>query len=76
MNIRKHFSEICFPAQFRDFRCTFSAGVVEYSVAMDDVDAAQLAGWHTCQLIRDLPDNESRHLQVNRFDQIDLARFK
>ncbi|WP_145601015.1 acireductone synthase [Yersinia frederiksenii] len=40
-----------------------------------ELDAAQLAGWHTCQLIRDLPDNESRHLQVNRFDQIDLARF-
>lgn len=41
-----------------------------------ELDAAQLAGWQTCQLIRDLPDNESRHLQVNRFDQIDLARFK
>ncbi len=41
-----------------------------------ELDAAQLAGWHTCQLIRDLPDSESRHPQVNRFDQIDLARFK
>ncbi|CNH71129.1 2%2C3-diketo-5-methylthio-1-phosphopentane phosphatase [Yersinia massiliensis] len=38
-----------------------------------ELDAAQLAGWHTCQLIRDLPDSESRHRQVNRFDQIDLA---
>ncbi|CQD40166.1 acireductone synthase [Yersinia mollaretii] len=41
-----------------------------------ELDAAQLAGWHTCQLIRDLPDNESHHPQVNRFDQIDLANFK
>ncbi|WP_019212979.1 acireductone synthase [Yersinia massiliensis] len=38
-----------------------------------ELDAAQLAGWHTCQLIRDLPDSESRHRQVNRFDQIGLA---
>lgn len=41
-----------------------------------ELDAAQLAGWHTCQLIRDLPDSESHHPQVNRFDQIDLANFK
>ncbi|AKP34490.1 acireductone synthase [Yersinia aleksiciae] len=38
-----------------------------------ELDAAQRAGWHTCQLIRDLPDSESHHPQVNRFDQIDLA---
>ncbi|CNF22588.1 acireductone synthase [Yersinia bercovieri] len=38
-----------------------------------ELDAAQLAGWHTCQLIRDLPDSESHHPQVNRFDQIDLT---
>lgn len=44
-DIRKHFSEISFPAQSRDLRCTFSAGVVEYSVEMDDIDAAQLAGY-------------------------------
>lgn len=41
-----------------------------------ELDAAQLAGWHTCQLIRDLPDSESHHPHVNRFDQIDLANFK
>ena len=41
-----------------------------------ELDAAQLAGWHTCQLIRDLSDSESRHSQVKRFDNLDLARFK
>lgn len=40
-----------------------------------ELDAAQQAGWHTCQLIRDLPDSESRHPQVNRFDQIVLGEF-
>ncbi len=40
-----------------------------------ELDAAQLAGWHTCQLIRDLPDNDSAHPQVNRFDQIVLSLF-
>ncbi|MGP2544204.1 acireductone synthase [Yersinia sp. 2541 StPb PI] len=40
-----------------------------------ELDAAQLAGWQTCQLIRDFPDNESRHPQVRRFDQIVLEDF-
>ncbi|HDL7600634.1 TPA: acireductone synthase [Yersinia enterocolitica] len=40
-----------------------------------ELDAAQLAGWQTCQLIRDLPDSESRHLQVSRFDEIDIEGF-
>lgn len=37
-----------------------------------ELDAAAQAGWHTCQLIRDEDDKESRHPQVARFDQIDL----
>ncbi|CAI2501872.1 Predicted enolase-phosphatase [Serratia ficaria] len=40
-----------------------------------ELDAAQAAGWHTCQLIRDQADAQSRHPQVNRFDQIDLGEF-
>lgn len=38
-----------------------------------ELDAAQAAGWHTCQLIRDDADDHSRHPQVNRFDRIDLG---
>ncbi|MFE8100008.1 acireductone synthase [Brenneria goodwinii] len=37
-----------------------------------ELDAAQQAGWHTCQLIRSDADDLSRHRQVTRFDQIDL----
>ncbi|CNE62627.1 bifunctional enolase-phosphatase [Yersinia nurmii] len=40
-----------------------------------ELDAAHQAGWQTCQLIRDLPDAESQHRQVNRFDQIVLGEF-
>ncbi|MEM6162161.1 acireductone synthase [Erwinia sp. P6884] len=40
-----------------------------------ELDAAQEAGWHTLQLIRGDADSESRHQQVNRFDQINLERF-
>lgn len=40
-----------------------------------ELDAAEAAGWHTCQLIRDQADTHSRHPQVNRFDQIDLGEF-
>ena len=40
-----------------------------------ELDAARLAGWHTCQLIRDDADTLSDHLQVNRFDQIALETF-
>lgn len=40
-----------------------------------ELDAARLAGWHTCQLIRDDADDVSDHLQVNRFDQIALETF-
>ncbi|KFF70381.1 haloacid dehalogenase [Pectobacterium brasiliense] len=40
-----------------------------------ELDAAQEAGWHTCQLIRDDADNVSRHRQVARFDQIDLPEY-
>ena len=40
-----------------------------------ELDAARLAGWHTCQLIRDDADELSDHLQVNRFDQIALETF-
>ena len=40
-----------------------------------ELDAARAAGWHTCQLIRDDADAQSRHPQVNRFDQIDLGEF-
>ncbi|MFJ5341345.1 acireductone synthase [Pectobacterium sp. CHL-2024] len=40
-----------------------------------ELDAAQEAGWHTCQLIRDDADNVSRHRQVTRFDQIDLPEY-
>ncbi|MGP2731201.1 acireductone synthase, partial [Serratia marcescens] len=36
---------------------------------------AQAAGWHTCQLIRDEADVQSRHPQVNRFDRIDLGEI-
>ncbi|ATO34384.1 Enolase-phosphatase E1 [Dickeya dianthicola] len=41
-----------------------------------ELDAAEQAGWHTCQLIRDDADAESHHRQVNRFDQIDLPRYQ
>ncbi|HBV39422.1 MAG TPA: acireductone synthase [Erwinia sp.] len=40
-----------------------------------ELDAAQEAGWHTVQLIRDAADDSSRHSQVNRFDQISLEPF-
>ncbi|MFJ5333098.1 acireductone synthase [Pectobacterium versatile] len=40
-----------------------------------ELDAAQEAGWHTCQLIRDDVDSISRHRQVARFDQIDLPEY-
>lgn len=40
-----------------------------------ELDAAQAAGWHTCQLIRDAADPQSQHRQVNRFDHIDLGEF-
>ncbi|GKV78541.1 enolase-phosphatase E1 [Pectobacterium carotovorum subsp. carotovorum] len=40
-----------------------------------ELDAAQEADWHTCQLIRDDADNVSRHRQVARFDQIDLPEY-
>jgi len=40
-----------------------------------ELDAARLAGWHTCQLIRDDADALSDHPQVNRFDQIALETF-
>ncbi|QSD35799.1 acireductone synthase [Pectobacterium brasiliense] len=40
-----------------------------------ELDAAQEAGWHTCQLIRDDADNVSRHRQVASFDQIDLPEY-
>ncbi|WP_368927270.1 acireductone synthase [Serratia marcescens] len=40
-----------------------------------ELDAAQAAGWHTCQLIRDEADAQSRHPQVSRFDHIDLGEF-
>lgn len=40
-----------------------------------ELDAARLAGWHTCQLIRDDADTLSSHLQVSRFDQIALETF-
>jgi len=40
-----------------------------------ELDAAQQAGWHTCQLIRDAADTESQHPQVNRFDNIKLENF-
>ncbi len=35
-----------------------------------ELDAAQQAGWKTRQLIRDDADNESVHLQVSSFEQI------
>ncbi|NKI75463.1 acireductone synthase [Dickeya sp. CFBP 2040] len=41
-----------------------------------ELDAAAQAGWHTCQLIRDEADAESRHRQVNRFDQIELNAYQ
>ena len=37
-----------------------------------ELDAAEAAGWHTLQLIRDEPDEASHHQQVNRFDNIFL----
>lgn len=40
-----------------------------------ELDAAQQAGWHTVQLIRDEADALSVHRQVNRFDQINLEQF-
>lgn len=40
-----------------------------------ELDAAQQAGWHTVQLIRDEADSESRHRQVNRFDEINTEWF-
>lgn len=51
------------------------AALLFLSDIRQELDAAQLAGWQTCQLIRDLPDSESRHPQVNRFDQIDIEDF-
>ncbi|NPE51721.1 acireductone synthase [Dickeya dadantii] len=41
-----------------------------------ELDAAEQAGWHTCQLIRDDADTDSHHRQVNRFDQIDLNVYQ
>ncbi|MCG8710711.1 acireductone synthase [Brenneria sp. 4F2] len=40
-----------------------------------ELDAAQQAGWHTCQLIRTEADNLSGHRQVASFDQIDLQEY-
>ncbi|WON76362.1 acireductone synthase [Serratia sp. UGAL515B_01] len=40
-----------------------------------ELDAARVAGWHTCQLIRDAADPQSLHPQVNRFDHIKLGEF-
>ena len=40
-----------------------------------ELDAARLAGWHTCQLIRDAADLQSQHRQVKRFDHIELGEF-
>ncbi|MEE3652891.1 MULTISPECIES: acireductone synthase [unclassified Brenneria] len=40
-----------------------------------ELDAAQQAGWHTCQLIRTDADDLSRHRQVTRFDQIDVQEY-
>ncbi|KAA9002469.1 acireductone synthase [Affinibrenneria salicis] len=40
-----------------------------------ELDAAQQAGWHTRQLIRGPADAASRHIQVTRFDQINLREF-
>ncbi|WP_034912556.1 acireductone synthase [Erwinia sp. 9145] len=40
-----------------------------------ELDAAKEAGWHTLQLLRDDADEQSRHRQVNRFDQITLEPF-
>ncbi len=40
-----------------------------------ELDAAQDAGWNTVQLLRGEADAESRHRQVNRFDQINLELF-
>ncbi|MDK2374121.1 acireductone synthase [Serratia fonticola] len=40
-----------------------------------ELDAARLAGWHTCQLSRDAADPQSQHRQVNRFDHIQLGEF-
>ncbi|PWC16998.1 acireductone synthase [Brenneria roseae subsp. roseae] len=40
-----------------------------------ELDAAQEAGWHTCQLIRRDADDLSRHPQVAHFDQIDLQEY-
>ena len=44
-DIRQHFSEIAFPAPTGDLSCTFSAGIVQYSADMNDIDATQLAGY-------------------------------
>lgn len=40
-----------------------------------ELDAAQQAGWHTCQLIRTDADDLSSHRQVASFDQIDLQEY-
>ncbi|WP_416261648.1 acireductone synthase [Gibbsiella quercinecans] len=40
-----------------------------------ELDAAREAGWHTCQLIRDDADEQSRHPQVKRFDHINVGEF-
>lgn len=40
-----------------------------------ELDAAQDAGWNTVQLIRGDADTESRHRQVNHFDQINPELF-
>lgn len=44
-DIRQHFSEIAFPAPTGNLSCTFSAGIVQYSADMNDIDATQLAGY-------------------------------
>ncbi|NDL63624.1 acireductone synthase [Acerihabitans arboris] len=42
---------------------------------VQELDAASLAGWRVCQLVRDEPDPQRRYPQVNRFDQIDLQEI-
>lgn len=40
-----------------------------------ELEAANLAGWRVCQLLRDEPDPQRLYPQVNRFDQIDLQEI-
>lgn len=47
-----------------------AADILFLSDVRQELDAAREAGWLTCQLIRDEPDEESDHKQVNRFDQV------